>query len=61
MSLVIKKLKDVLDQTGIGNNVEFLRMMAKVGNAVGDDTMVFGKETGDVPKTAESVLYPDMK
>lgn len=56
-----EKLKSILDQTGMGNNVELIRMLSKIGAAVSNDKMVFGKSSGDAPKSPENILYPDMK
>lgn len=55
-----EKLKAVLDTSGIGNNVEVIRMLSKIGKAIKDDAMVFGKDVGNAPKSHEQVLYPDM-
>ena len=55
-----EKLREVLDTTGMGNNVEVIRMFSKIGQALKDDNVVFGKGTGDSPKSHEAIMYPDM-
>ena len=55
-----EELREVMDSTGMGNNVEVIRLLSKVGAALKDDNVVFGKGTGDQSKSPESIMYPDM-
>ena len=54
------KLRDLLDDTGLGNNVEVIRFLSKIGKAASDDEFLFGKGGTDMPRDAASILYPDL-
>lgn len=54
------KLKEVIEQTGMGNNPEFIRFMFKVGKAISEDKVMAGQHGNDGPKDPAKVLYPNM-
>jgi len=43
--------------TGLGNNPEFVRLMVRVGNALGEDKLVTGNEPGHTGRSAADKLY----
>ena len=53
------KLKDVLELTGVGNNVEMKRLLARVGKVLSDDTIDLGRMLGEGPKSRAEILYPN--
>lgn len=53
------ELRALLDATGTGNNLEFIRFFSRVGALIGDDTMHFGGASGDEPTDAAKILFPD--
>ena len=54
-----EKLVEALEATGMGNHPEFIRFFAKVGRAIGEDGIHFGRgQTEDKKSTAE-VLFPN--
>ena len=53
------ELRALLDATGTGNNLEFIRFFARVGGIIGDDTMDFGGASSEGPTDAAKVLFPD--
>ena len=55
-------LGKLVDSTGLGNHVEFIRFLSKIGVAIKgkNDNFIFGKENqNEVPKTHAQILYPD--
>ena len=54
------ELKDILKVSGLGNNVEVIRMFAKIGEAVSNDRFIQGKSTDDQPKSHADILFPNM-
>lgn len=54
-----EKLKEALNQSGMGNHPEIIRMLSKVGAAAGDDSFVFGKAAGAEKKSAADILFPN--
>ena len=50
-------LKSLLDDSGLGNHPEVIRLFAKVGRAIGEDRMVTGNAPPSSGKTAAQVLY----
>lgn len=50
------KFKALLNSTGMGNHPEVVRMMAKIGKAISEDTIVRGN-TSASPKDHASILY----
>lgn len=53
------ELRALLDATGTGNNLEFIRFFARVGGLIGDDAMHFGGASGDGPQDAAKILFPN--
>ena len=53
------ELRALLDATGTGNNLEFIRFFARVGGIIGDDTMDFGGASSEGPTDAAKILFPD--
>ena len=53
------ELGKLLDTTGLGNNLAFVRFFAKVGKEVADDNINPGNPSGEAVDPAK-VLYPDM-
>jgi hypothetical protein len=51
-------LTTLLDQTGLGNNPEIIRLLVKAGAAVSEDTMVSGHKAAVEPATLAERLYP---
>lgn len=53
-------LNQLIEETGMGNNVEFIRLLVKVGSTIKEDTMnVNGGDTAGVKDPAK-VLFPNM-
>lgn len=52
------QLREVLEQTGLGNHPELVRLMAKIGKAISEDTLV-GVNAGEAPDRLRS-MYPSM-
>ncbi len=53
------EIRRALDESGLGNHPEFVRVFARVGKALADDTFVAG--TSRVPeRTIEQRLFPTM-
>jgi hypothetical protein len=52
-----------LNDTGLGNHPELIRMLSRIGKAVGEDELVVGKTaTGkEAPKDPAKTLYPNQK
>ena len=53
------ELRALLDATGTGNNLEFIRFFARVGGIIGDDTMDFGGASSEGPTDPAKILFPD--
>lgn len=56
-----KALLEALSTTGTGNRVEFLRFFNKVGEAIGEDKLHFGKAADAGPASLAELMYPSMK
>lgn len=53
------ELSKALDETGMGSHPEFIRFFVRVGKAIGEDSLTFGKlADGNVPKTHAERLFP---
>ena len=52
-----KELREMLDSTGIGNNLHFNKFFAAVGKAIGEDGHVPGKTLGSDTKSAGDIMY----
>lgn len=55
------KLRDTLNQTGLGNHPELVRYFYNVGKAISESNIRTGNGGDAGDKDAASVLYPDMK
>jgi hypothetical protein len=53
------ELKNVLNQTGLGNHPEIVKLAYKIGKAISDDGFVRGGNT-TAQKSAAEILYPSM-
>ena len=53
------ELRALLDATGTGNHVEFIRFFARIGGIIGDDTMHFGGASSREPEDAAKILFPN--
>lgn len=51
------KLAEALNQTGMGDHPELIRLMVKLGGLVADDKLHFGSASGATPKTAAEIMY----
>jgi hypothetical protein len=51
------ELKTLMDQTGIGNHPEIVRLFHRIGTAIADDTFVQAPSGGGSQKSAASVLF----
>ena len=54
-----EKLIELFNETGIGNHVEVVKMLSKVGKHFTEDNFEDGESSGSESKT-EDVLYPSM-
>lgn len=53
-------LRAALDESGFGNHPEMIRLMAKVGKAIGEDSdFVRSDANTSVKKSPEEILYPN--
>lgn len=53
--------KDILNQTGFGNNPMLVKFFARIGRAMANDKLVTGNSGGAViPKSDAQVIYPGM-
>lgn len=55
-----QKVMDILNQSGLGNNVEVIRMLAKIGKAIREDKFVANKASDSQPKTHAQIMFPNM-
>ena len=53
------ELAQALQFTGAGNHPEFIRLLYRVGKAVGDDKINLGNVRGDGPPSVAKVMYPN--
>ncbi|HEB12602.1 MAG TPA: hypothetical protein ENI11_02885 [Actinobacteria bacterium] len=53
------KLRALLDATGTGNHVEFIRFFARVDSIIGNDTFNFGGTAGSEPIDPAKILFPN--
>jgi hypothetical protein len=54
------ELKEALNQFGLGNHPELIRLMVRMGNAMREDTIVLpGSQVGGGKKSTAEVLYGD--
>jgi len=52
-------LEEILKMTGMGNHVEFSRLLEKVGMILEDDKIDVGHALGQSTKTGADVMYPN--
>lgn len=52
-----QELRTVLDQTGLGNHPEVVRLFFRIGTAIGDDKFVQAAAGGGTQKSAAAVLF----
>lgn len=53
--------RKLLDESGLGNHAEMIRAWSKVGKAIGEDSDFIRTTAAPVKKSADAILYPDMK
>lgn len=53
--------RKLLDESGLGNHPEMIRAWSKVGKAIGEDSNFVRADAAPVKKSADAILYPDMK
>ncbi len=54
-------LRQFLDDTGLGNHPEVVRLFFRIGQKLKEDGFAEGVSTGKEPKSLAAVLYPSMK
>ncbi len=54
-------LRELLDQTGLGEHPELIRWAYKVGQAISEDKFVGGDTAQKVEKNPANVMFPSMK
>lgn len=58
-----QEFRNALNETGLGNHPELIRMLSRIGKAIGEDELVIGR-TGAKPEDKPDVakkLYPNQK
>lgn len=55
------ELKTLLDQSGLGNNPELIRVFARIGAVLSEDTLDTGNGNAQPVRDAANKLYPDQK
>lgn len=50
-------LRKMLDESGLGNNIEIIRMLHKAGSAISEDTVVVGKGGGQTEQPMHLRMY----
>lgn len=53
--------RELLNVTGLGNHPEMIRIFARMGNAIGEDTDFVRGEAAPTEKNAARILYPNDK
>lgn len=53
------ELNDALAMSGIGDHPEMVRLLVRVGKAIGEDKLKFGNAGNGAPKDAASIIYPN--
>ena len=54
------ELMGLLNESGWGNHVEFIRMLSRIGKAVKEDKFVFGNSAPQPSRDPAKVMFPDM-
>lgn len=57
------QFKAALNDTGLGNHPELIRMLSRIGKAIGEDELVVGRTAAKQEEkvTADKKLYPNQK
>lgn len=55
------QVKQILEESGLGNNVEILRMLSKIGKLVSNDQFDFGRAQTQPRPNTTALLYPTMQ
>jgi hypothetical protein len=53
-------LNKIVEEYGMGNNVEFIRLLTKVGNTIKEDSMNTGGSGTQSEKDPAKILFPNM-
>ena len=53
------ELKTLLDQSGLGNHPEIIRLLVRAGKSISEEVIVTGRETNNIDALAK--LYPSKK
>jgi hypothetical protein len=53
------ELRAALDATGTGNHPEFIRLLVRVGNAIGEDKLIVGGNPAGATKTMAETMFPN--
>ena len=53
------ELLQVVDNYGMGNHPEFIRLLVRVGKAMSEDGMITGVGSNPAPKSAADILFPN--
>ena len=56
-NLATPELRTLLEETGLGNHPEVIRLLFRAGKAISEDKFVGGRPTGSGGKSAAAVLY----
>lgn len=54
------QVKELLNQTGLGNHPAFVRLFSEIGKMISEDTMHEAGKKG-TPKSTAEIFYPNMK
>ena len=54
-------LRQLLDDSGVGNHIEAIRLFAAAGKAMGEDGVIGRGPVNPAKKSHEQLLYPDQK
>jgi len=54
-----EKVKQALNDSGMGNHPEMIRLFVNIGRAISDDSFVFGKAAQAAPKSHADILFPN--
>ena len=56
-----QEFKDALNETGLGNHPELIRVFARIAKAMSEDQLVVGGPSAQTQKSPEEVFYPTQK
>ncbi len=54
-------LRQLLDDSGVGNHIEAIRLFSAAGKAMGEDGVIQGGVVNPTKKTHEQLLYPNQE